>query len=502
MRDSTQDSPLGVKAALAAKWSIATQVIAKLISPVTTVILAHLLAPEAFAVIATVTMVVSFAEMFADAGFQKYLIQHEYPSESNFRLSIDVAFWTNFTIALLLWTVIAVFNAEIAKIVGNDGLGVVIVVASASIPLVSLSSVQTAVYQKALDFKTLFSSRVSSAAIVLVVAVPLALLGFDYWAMIVSTIASNLFLAVWLTVKSPWKPSFRYSFAMLKQMFSFSIWTLLEAFSIWITSWAGTFVLGVILSSYYLGMYKTSVSLVSAITGLASSAINPIIFSSLSRLQDNREKFDRIFYLMQKYLGIVLVPLAVCMFVFRDLFVGVLLGEQWLETSLFFGLYAAASAVVVVFCHTASEAYRSLGKPRISMAAQVCYLIILIPSLFVAANYGYFVFSIAIPIIRAVSFTLIHFFFCWKFIGLSPRVMLNNQKEIYGISIAVGLVCFVLVGLFSEYWQQVIVLMFGVISYLVAIVLVKPTREVFADLLSRLGLINLFNKLLPSSLKL
>ena len=77
MRDSTQDSPLGVKAALAAKWSIATQVIAKLISPVTTVILAHLLAPEAFAVIATVTMVVSFAEMFADAGFQKYLIQHE-----------------------------------------------------------------------------------------------------------------------------------------------------------------------------------------------------------------------------------------------------------------------------------------------------------------------------------------------------------------------------------------------------------------------------------------
>ena len=62
------------KSAGAAKWSLATEVIVKIISPISQLILARLLAPEEFGMVATVTMVVNFADMFADAGFQKYLV--------------------------------------------------------------------------------------------------------------------------------------------------------------------------------------------------------------------------------------------------------------------------------------------------------------------------------------------------------------------------------------------------------------------------------------------
>ena len=62
----------------ATKWSAITEVVAKLISPITSMVLARLLAPEAFGVVATITMIVTFAEIFTDAGFQKYLIQHEF----------------------------------------------------------------------------------------------------------------------------------------------------------------------------------------------------------------------------------------------------------------------------------------------------------------------------------------------------------------------------------------------------------------------------------------
>lgn len=63
---------LRARSASAAKWSLATEIIAKIISPISQLVLARLLAPEAFGMVATVTMVVSFADMFADAGFQKY----------------------------------------------------------------------------------------------------------------------------------------------------------------------------------------------------------------------------------------------------------------------------------------------------------------------------------------------------------------------------------------------------------------------------------------------
>ena len=59
----------------ATKWSMFTEIASKLVTPITNSILARVLVPEAFGVVATLTMVVSFAEVFTDAGFQKYLIQ-------------------------------------------------------------------------------------------------------------------------------------------------------------------------------------------------------------------------------------------------------------------------------------------------------------------------------------------------------------------------------------------------------------------------------------------
>lgn len=492
---SSADPGIGGKAAAAAKWSLVTQLVAKLISPVTTLVLAHILAPEAFGVVATVTMVTSFAEMFSDAGFQKYLVQHEFEDDEGRLLATDVAFWTNLAVALFLWGLIAVLRDQVASLVGSPGLGAVIAVACSSLPLVSLSSVQTATYQRALDFRTLFSSRVGSALVVLLVAVPMALLGCGYWSMVVGTIASNAFLAVWLTVLSPWRPALRYSLSKLREMFSFSAWTLLEQFAIWLTSWAGTFVLGSVLSAGYLGMYRTSVSLVSSITGLATSAVNPVVFSSLSRLQGDRGRFDAAFYRVQRYLALVLVPLAGCMVVFREMLVGLLLGEQWEETSLFFGLYAAASSVVVVFCHTASEAYRSLGKPRVSVLAQVLYLAVLVPTLYLSASRGYGVFSVVVPAVRVVAFTGIHMLLCRFAIGLSPLCMVRGQLWVYGITLLDCVVCAWLVSLCPNYWLQVPVLVFSIVLYLALMLAVPDTRSLFLELMDRMGLGRLANRL-------
>lgn len=76
MRDS-----LSGRAAAAAKWSIATETLVKAVSPVTQLVLARILSPEAFGMVATVTMVTSFADMFSDPGFQKYHVQHDFGLE-------------------------------------------------------------------------------------------------------------------------------------------------------------------------------------------------------------------------------------------------------------------------------------------------------------------------------------------------------------------------------------------------------------------------------------
>ena len=79
----------------AAKWSGVTEIIAKIVTPVSSIVLARLLTPDAFGVVATIVMVISFAELFTDAGFQKYLIQHEFKNLEDFGQSVNVAFWSN-----------------------------------------------------------------------------------------------------------------------------------------------------------------------------------------------------------------------------------------------------------------------------------------------------------------------------------------------------------------------------------------------------------------------
>ena len=209
----------------ATKWSSITEIVAKLVSPVTNMILARILVPEAFGVVATVSMITSFAEMFTDAGFQKYLVQHEFKNINEKYKNANVAFWTNFTISIILWSFIVLFSKQLAILVGNPGLANVISIACIQLLITAFTSIQIALYKRNFDFKTLFIVRIISILIPFVVTIPLAFAGLSYWSLIIGSLTNHLLNAVILTIKSDWKPKFYYSIEILKEMFSFSIRT-------------------------------------------------------------------------------------------------------------------------------------------------------------------------------------------------------------------------------------------------------------------------------------
>lgn len=497
----TNKEGIAQKAARATKWSLLTQVISKLISPITTLILAHLMAPEVFGVVSIVTMVTSFADLFSDAGFQKYLIQHEYDDEQRFRFSCDVAFWTNLVISLAIWCCIILTSDQLAAMLGDATIGPAIAVACASLPLTSAVSVQTAVYQRVFDFRTLFYSRIGSSLLILLVSVPMAFAGFGYWSMISGTIASNLLLAIWLTACSEWKPFLRYSWSELKAMFSFSAWTLVEQLSIWLTSWIGTFILGSMMNTYYLGLYNTSTSLVNAVVAIIAGAVNPVVFATLSRFQNDREKFDSAFYRMQKYLGLAIAPMSVALGVFSNAAVGLYLGDAWLETAPFLGLYSLASAFVVVFGHIASDAYRALGKPKWSLLAQISFLVLFTPGLYIGASQGYAVLSWIVPLFRLVGCLATHFFICKSFMHLSPLRMITNMKWVYLVTFIVAVPSSLLIWWLNlNYMAQCVLFAIDVILFLLFCIVFKDTRETLFDLARRFGIMDILIKLVPARL--
>lgn len=460
----------------AAKWSSLTEIVAKMISPVTNMILARLLTPEIFGIVATVTMVFSFADMFTDAGFQKYIVQHEFRGEDELYRHADVAFWSNFAVSMIFWGVISLFSEEIATLVGCPGLGRIFIVSCISLPLTSFSSIQMAIYRRSFDFKTLFQVRIVGVLLPLFVTVPIAFFTHNYWSLIIGTICGNLSNAVILTIKSKWKPSFYYCFSTLKVMLSFSIWSLVEAISIWLTNYIGVFIVGTILSTYYLGLYKTSMTTVNQFTSIITSAFTPVLFSALSRLQGDCTQFKDTFLQFQRMTSYLVVPMGVGIFLYREFITDILLGSQWSEAAGFVGLWGIVSTIKIIYSNYCYEVYRAYGRPKLAVLAQVCQLVVLIPAIYSSAQMGfvqlYIARSLVVIELLIVNQVIMHFA-C----GFSNIEMLKNTYSSFAASAIMALVALGLQNVNSTTVWTFVSIILCVIVYFLALYIIFPNQR-------------------------
>ena len=390
----------------AARWSVGAEVAAKLASLGVNMLLARLVAPAAYGVLATAMMVTSFADLFTDAGFQKYLIQHEFLEDGERRDAADVAFWTNLAFSLLLWAAICLLRDPIAAFAGSPGYGAVVALACAQLPVTAFTSVAMALLRRALDFRRLFFLRMAQSAVPLVVTVPLALLGLSHWALVLGTLAGHVVNAAVLLCSGTWRPRWFYRFGVLRGMFSFSCWTLLEAISIWACSWFDIFLIGHAFSDYSLGLYRNAVNNAGALLALVTTPVYTVLFAGLSRLQEDEAGFWRMFYTTLQALAFLVFPMGVGLFLYRDLATAVLLGSQWTEAVPIVGLWALSSALMAVVSAPCSEVLRAKGLPRLSLLCQMASFVasavvctLAVPHGFYAVVYACVAMRFSLPVV-------------------------------------------------------------------------------------------------------
>ena len=368
--------------------------------------------------------------MLQDAGFQKYLIQHSFPSNKELYGYATVAFWTNAAVAIAACIILVINCNVISAGLGIPGKGVALAAASFSLPLSSLCSVQTALFQRKLDFKSLFVMRIVSACIPLVITLPLAVVGLGFWSLIFGTLAGKLFNAFILTIRSEWHPVFQYSFSYLRCMWSFSFWTLLESISIWLTSWIGVFIIGANMHEYYVGLYNNSTAVVNSVVAIVSSSVVSVLISTLSKIQDNKDAFLEYFLKYQKAVAFIVFLMGSLFLSFGHTVTELLLGSNWSEASILVSLWGASSALVVPFANFGSVAYVSLGKPRVSFFVQTAYIMVLAPVIYLSSIQGFEELSIASASCR-LAFVAIHLFAMKVFIQLPLKPMMRNVANYY-----------------------------------------------------------------------
>ena len=279
----------------------------------------------------------------------------------------------------------------------------------------------------------------------LFVTIPLAIVTRSYWALIVGMIALNLATAIVLSIKSFWKPVFYFEKKCLKDMLSFSIWSMLESICVWFTNYIDIFIVGSILNQHFLGVYRTSMSTVGQITALITAATTPVLYSALSQLQKDDNEFRKLFFRFQKMVGLLVIPLGFGIYIFRSLIVELLLGTQWGEAVYFVGLWGLTSSITIVLAHYSSEVYRSKGKPIISVFVQILHIAALFPVVIYFVHDSFDVLCTARSLVR-LELIIVNLFFMYYVVRVSPLKMVGNVFP----SIVCSIVMFVVVGFLPE----------------------------------------------------
>lgn len=456
-------------------WSFAGELAAKLVTPLTNMLLARILAPSVFGIIATVNMVVSLSDIFIEAGFQLYLIQHPFKDRKELNAYASSALWVSLALSVLMFTAIAVFRDPIAAAVGSPGYGNVVAVSGISIPMVAVISILQALYKRDLNYKHLFMRRILGLIVPLVVTVPLALAGWGVWSLVAGSLAGKVVNLLTLLGNKEYHPRLSCKLSHIKRMAPFCMTTLLSYVLSWATKWVDIFIIGNLLNDHYTGLYKNSQTTVTGILGIFTSAMTPVLFSVLCRCSDDDYQFMKTMRSFTERIAMLLMPMGFGMLACRRVVTYILLGGQWMEAADFIGIWGLCTVFTAVYATYCREACRAKGKPHLNVIAQAVSLCVIIPVSYFGAKQG---FHAMIWLRSAAALSLIPAYYLVMRIslGMDPMKLVEVTLPYLLAAAVMATVLMALQRLNDTIWFELLLVGVGAVLYF-GILCLFPTKR-------------------------
>lgn len=354
-----------------------------LIGLVSTIVLARLLSPDDYGLLAMVVAVTSFAGLFRDLGLSSAAIQiHTITNAQQSNL-----FWINVALGSTLTLALAAASPLVAWFYQKPEVLWVTVALSASFLIGSLATQSGALLIREMRFGQQAVAMVSGAIVNLAVAIVLALEGFRYWSLVWGQLAGALTSTVLLFLLSPFRPGLPSRGTGLKEMLKFGVNITAFDFVNYFQRNLDNILIGRYWGAEPLGLYSRAYALLMfPITNLRGP-ISAVAFPALSRLQDQPAAYRDYYLRVTSLLALVSMPLAAYLFVAAEPVIEILLGHQWLGVAPVFSCLALA-AFIQPSSGFAGSLMLSLGQGRRYFLAGLFNAVILSGSFIIGLPWG------------------------------------------------------------------------------------------------------------------
>ena len=381
-------------------WNYVTFALSKGVTFIATLILARLLTPNEFGLMALGLVVIGYLDSFSGMGIENVIIY----KQENIGHNSNVAF----TLGLIVNSAISIttfFIAPLAATFFNDArLTDIIRALSVVFVIWGIGNIHAARLKKELRFRQTLLPELGKSTAKAIVSIGMALMGFGVWSLVWGQIAASVAAGslYWLVCR--WRPRLELDLKTSRDLLGYSSQTVLTQFMGVIESNIDYLIVGRRLGSENLGYYTMAFRVPELLIINMCYIVSNALFPAYSKVQNDLKTLQKGFLITLKYIALYTVPVGVGLFFVTPGFVKIVFGDQWIPAipaMQAISLYA----VIYSLSFNAGDIYKATGRPDIMNKLGLFKLAVTIPLLWLAA--GYDIYKVALAQIVTHSFLTI-----------------------------------------------------------------------------------------------
>lgn len=399
---------------------IISQSLRFLIRMISTMVLARILFPSDFGLLAMVMAITNFATLFSSLGLSAATIQKREITHDK----ISALFWINAVFGLLVGIIIILISPIVSWFYGDSRLLNITITLSFTFMIRGLSVQHRALLTRNMRFLAIGIIDIIAMALGVIAAIISAVLGAEYWSLVIMyiVIAGSTTIAYWIAV--PWKPSLPNGAVEVKEMLGFggniTLYNIVNYFS----RNMDNVLIGKLLGPIALGYYNRAYTLMMLPVGQLRQPLITVGMSALSKLQNKPEKFALYYLKLVRLLAFVAIPSTIFLGVYARQFILIFLGPDWLESVAVFKILSIA-ALVQVLTGTVGMVLVSSGDSRRYLRLGLLSAIISIISFIIGLRWG--IIGVAVSYSSAnIIFALPILYYAFKNTKISVRDYIRN----------------------------------------------------------------------------
>lgn len=387
-------------------WTFGERIIAQGISFILSIILARLLLPEEYGIIAVVLVFINLANVFVSNGFGEALVQKKNTDSTDF----STAFYCSLGVAIILYLILFVSAPMISRIYHYEDLVPVLRVLSLKIIISSISTVQHAYVSKHMIFKRFFFSTIGGTLVSAIVGIGMAYAGCGVWALVAQYLVNTVIDTIILFITVPWRPRLSFSVQAAKRIVSYG-WKI-TASALINTGYSElrNLVIGGFYTTADLAFYNRGNQFPALVINNIDTAVGKVVFPAMAQSNDNKQRLKAVSRRALKTTSYLIFPLLTGLAVVARPLVMILLTEKW-EPCIFFLQIGCVYFMCQPIQTTNWQIIKAVGRSDLCFKLEIIKKVIGISLLIVSIRFG----------VKAIAITSAAFGVISMFINMVPN---------------------------------------------------------------------------------